>query len=377
MKVETVTDMDWVAAEAARVATEKVRLKGKEKLSYGDPTRNELALFEIIREICIEHFSEDSVQHIGGHKFPDVVFPHARTGIEIKCHKNENGFILGNSIMGSTFSISQPRKIGLLVWTDSNRTVQYHDYFESVVGAEVTHSPRFRLKPEASESERLFGREADQVGEASSVCLGPDGIDSERILAHMRLKALKNGDVPWWMGDEKPSELNASLSISRFGSLSRDQKDVIETLGTFLFPEVLGRASQTKYDGVIAWGLVTRGVLMSRDSFSAGGKVTMALPKICRNHEFLLPKSFAKGMNRLGNPMEIDLSELRIYWNKPSLAARAVASQFGAILAKVDFSDVVRHVKESSCDRCSQSAQRIHLRLVETLLAEVKISVVD
>jgi hypothetical protein len=279
--------------------------------------------------------------------------------------------------MGSTFSISQPRKVGLLVWTDSNSSVQYHDYFESVVGAEVTHSPRFRLKPGATESEQLFGRRADQVGEASSVCLGSDGIDSERILAHMRLKALKNGDVPWWMGDEKPSELNSSLSISRFGSLSRNEKDEIETLGTFLFPEVLGRASQTKYDGVIAWGIATRGVLMSRDSFSAGGKVSMALPKICSQHEFLLPKSFAKGLNRLGNRLKIDLSELRIYWSKPSLSTRVVPSQFGTLLEQVDFSDVVRHVKDSSCGKCSQNVQKIQRQLIETLLEAVKISVVD
>ena len=195
----TQTDVEKILSAAAELSR---RLMESGDLVYRDGTKNEKALYEVIRSACnVEGFNPDSAELVGGHKFPDVVFADARIGVEIKGHVKGDR-ILGNSIMGSTPSLKNPLAIYLFSWNASENDVIWRDYFESVVGAEVTHSPRFVLNPKCEPEQSLFGEGSNQIGKASDICLGENGIQSEIILARMRANALAAGNIPWWISAE-------------------------------------------------------------------------------------------------------------------------------------------------------------------------------
>ena len=352
MQLRSIEEMDMVLTEAVEIANLRIKTGEPQHLKFESPTANERALFEIIREVCATKFTADSVRHIGGHKFPDIIFPYAQCGVEIKGHKSQSEYLLGNSIMGSTFSVENPKAIRLIVWSEASNSVGFFDYFDSVIGAEVTHSPRFRLKPGASIEERLFGFESDHLGPVDEICFGSNGIDYERILTRMRVEALAKGNLPWWISEDYSMANSSDLSIARVNNLSDYDRFALESVATFVFPEVMGGKSSSKYHNVTAWAIATRGVLITRDNFSAGGKTAIEISSLCEKHLFKVPKSFANGIIRLTRQFEVSITELRLYWNLPKLQIGEVVNEFRKLLKETNFDSVIEDVTESLCSHC-------------------------
>ena len=294
-------------------------------LIYGDGTTNEKSLFLFLQEAMeLEGFSRDSAELISGHKFPDVVFATAKIGVEIKGHK-QGDRILGNSIMGSTLSIENAERIYLLAWNESEKNVIWRDYFECVVGAEVTHSPRFVLKPNCEAEESLFGSGQHQIGDAQDVCLGSSGFKSEVILARMRAKALAEGNIPWWISPQDDDEVHAvpdaqsQLSIVKYSSLDSglERQSFLKTL-LIGFPELFGK-SPTKYDSALVWALLRKRILISRDAFSAGGQIVEKIPSICNVHPLKLPKIFHRAKMLFDSTAIVKKSEIEDIWQLQNL----------------------------------------------------------
>ena len=359
MQLKSIEEMDMVLTKAVEIANLRINSGAPQHLKFESPTANERALFEIISEVVAIEFTSDSVRHVGGHKFPDIIFPYAQCGVEIKGHKSQSDYLLGNSIMGSTFSVENPKAIRLIVWSEASNSVGFFDYFDSVVGAEVTHSPRFRLKPGASIEERLFGFESDHLGPADEICFGSEGIDYERILARMRVEALAKGNLPWWISEDYSMANSNDLSIARVNNLSESDRSALESVATFVFPEVMGGKSSSKYRTVTAWAIATRGVLITRDNFSAGGKADIEISALCNKHPFKVPKSFANGVIRLNRPFEVSITELRLYWNLPNLEKDNVVDEFRKLLLGINLDSVVEGVSESSCSICRVSKSEL------------------
>lgn len=360
MHLKSIEEMDMVLTKAVEIANLRINSEEPQHLKFESPTANEKALFEIISEVCAIEFTSDSVRHVGGHKFPDIIFPYAQCGVEIKGHKSQSDYLLGNSIMGSTFSIENPKAIRLIVWSEASNSVGFFDYFDSVIGAEVTHSPRFRLKPGASIEERLFGFESDHLGPVDEICLGGNGIDSERILARMRVEALAKGNLPWWISEDYSMANSNDLSIARINNLIDSDRFALESVATFVFPEVMGGKSTSKYRTVTAWAIATRGVLITRDNFSAGGQAEIEISTLCKRHPFKVPKSFANGVIRLSRNFEVSIAELRLYWNLPNLQIGSVVDEFRKLLHETNFDSVVESVSESLCSNCSASKSELN-----------------
>ncbi len=376
MQLESVEEMDMVLAKAVEIANSRIKTGLPQHLKFESPTANEKALFEIIREVCAKDFTADSVRHIGGHKFPDIVFPFAKCGVEIKGHKSQSDYLLGNSIMGSTFSIENPKAIRLIVWSEASNSVDFFDYFDSVIGAEVTHSPRFRLKPGAEIGERLFGVESDHLGTAEEICLGRNGIDFEKILARMRVEALAKGNLPWWISEDYSMAKSDDLSIVRMSNLAEDDRMSLESIATFVFPEVMGGQSSSKYRTVTAWAIATRGVLISRDNFSAGGKASIEIKSLCENHPFIVPKSFANGIVRLSRYFEVSISELRLYWNLPVLQIEEVVGEFRKLFSRINLDSVLESMSESSCSNCCASKSELEKEIRRFIESGLKLKVI-
>jgi hypothetical protein len=318
----TQTDVEKILSAAADLSR---RLIKSGDLVYQDGTKNEKALYEVIRSACnVEGFNPDSAELVGGHKFPDVVFADARIGVEIKGHVKGDR-ILGNSIMGSTPSLNNPLAIYLFSWNASESDVIWRDYFESVVGAEVTHSPRFVLNPKCEPEQSLFGEGPNQIGKASDVCLGENGIQSEIILARMRANALAAGNIPWWISAEteiqSKNQQQGQLAIVRYSNLdARPDGERMSFLKTILigFPEILGKSAR-KYDDALVWGIVKKGVLISRDAFTAGGRVDELVPEICNVKPISIPQVLSRARKILQSKSQFRVTEIEEIWQEQLL----------------------------------------------------------
>ena len=302
-------------------------------LIYVDGKKNEDSLFELIQKACeAEGFSRNEAELISGHKFPDVVFDRARIGVEIKGHK-QGDRILGNSIMGSTPSLVNPVAIYLLAWNDSSQEVVWRNYFDCVIGAEVTHSPRFVLKPNCSPEESLFGHGENQIGDAAEICLSEDGFKSDVILARMRAKALAEGNIPWWISSTSDDEIFAAeeaqqqMSILKYSALSADgpRSSLLKTI-LIGFPELLGR-SGSKYDSAAVWCLLRKNILINRDAFTAGGRVLVEIPIICSTSALSLPQIFKRAKDLFDSTSPVKLSEVEDIWQTRLGSPLAVLDQ--------------------------------------------------
>ena len=100
------------------------------------------------------------------------------------------------------------------------------------------------------------------------------------------------GESLWWAQGEVEST-TSSATIRLWTSLDKEEKEQLTAHGYALFPEIIGPASSKKYNRYALWLASSQGVVNTnvRDSFSAGGKISMALT----NHiNILMPASFAR-----------------------------------------------------------------------------------
>lgn len=351
-------------------------------LIYGDGTANEKSLFLFLQEASeLEGFGRDSAELISGHKFPDVVFASAKIGVEIKGHK-QGDRILGNSIMGSTLSIENAERIYLLAWNESEKNVIWRDYFECVVGAEVTHSPRFVLKPNCEAEESLFGSGEHQIGDAQEVCLGDGGFKSDVILARMRAKALAEGNIPWWITPQDDDEIHAApdaqsqLSIVKYSSLDPglERQSLLKTL-LIGFPELFGK-SPTKYDSALVWALLRKRILISRDAFSAGGQIEHMIPSICTSHPLKLPKLFDRAKTLFDSTAIVKKSEIEDIWQLKNLSPENLLPQIKTRILNSGISSYRSAVLHSECT-CSQFSEEDFSReITDWLLENFKMNLV-
>lgn len=365
-------EVELVLNQATKIAREQI-LSGE--LRYGSGIENEFALFLILKEACvISGFRNDSVELVGGHKFPDVVFKDANIGLEIKGHRSGDR-ILGNSIMGSTPSLKSPIAIYLLVWNDSARKVIWRDYFDCVVGAEVTHSPRFVLKPDCSESESLFGDQEWQIGLASEVCLGSDGFKSEVILAKMRAKALAEGNIPWWItpadgGVEGPNGPAISqMAVVKYSKLdpALERPAFLKTL-IIGFPEILGK-SQSKFDSALVWSLMRKSVLITRDAFTAGGKIAVSIPQVCSREDLLVPQVFVTARNLLGGPHKVSSMDISEIWGLRLESSTSIGAHLNTLISKSGVSAHARSILHRNCECSTLSEEEFSRKISDWLLA--------
>jgi hypothetical protein len=374
LSIKRVTTINEVEAVLERTVAIANNFIASGALVYLDSATNEEALFCIIEMACIdEGFSSESVELISGHKFPDVVFRDAQIGVEIKGHR-QGGRILGNSIMGSTPSLDNPIAIYLLAWNDAEKLVVWRDYFSCVVGAEVTHSPRFVLNPNCKVDESLFGDDDGQIGNASEICLGADGFKSEVILSKMRAKALAEGNIPWWIsGDaddlkQSSDDAQRQLAIVKYSRLdaSKERPALLKTL-LIGFPEILGR-SQIKYDDALVWSLLRKSVLITRDAFTAGGQQNVLISAICGQSPLTVPQVFIRAKSILESPANVMGSDISEIWQSSIVGNEEFLSELRNKYQSSGISAYASLVLHKQCSCSSTAAEDFAKSISEWIL---------
>jgi len=307
---EKILKVDKLLEEATLIASQKVT--SGEVLYSSSSNKNEEFMVRTLQEAAKNiGFDVSKIKHVKGHAFPDVIIEGFNIGIELKGAKTGDSFN-GNSVMGSTFDDSL-KKIYLYFWVEDTKKIGFCDYFESVVSSVVTHSPRFRLKLGIHPSECMFGLEDGKVGSIEEVIFSKNGIDSDKIIDWMRMKAYETGQESWWMGersfvDDLPN--NQGLRINKGSLTILEQKEILEK-GFFIFPELLS-SRQDKFNSFISWAISLHGVVLNRDFFTAGGIVTIPnnngiLPYVFSNVQ--VPQILYKYLNVLWSVQDLILSK--------------------------------------------------------------------
>ncbi len=270
----TITDVEQVLGEACHLG-KKGAHAGATEVDQEDH------LVKLMQKAATKlGFDPAQIHHVGGHAFPDVVIDGIGVGVEIKCTANHRNFN-GNSVWGST-AASGLSRIYLMYWIRDDMEFGFKNYFECVTDVVATHYPRFRLYLDATDKDCVFGSGAEKVGTEKEIIFGADGIQSKKILQWMRDKAIASGTTPWWipLNNSAPTGSVGLRSLSETGAKDIRLKNEILKKCYLMFPEIICEKSADKYRNLFAWAIGRYGVMLSRDTFSAGGQKQIKLESL-------------------------------------------------------------------------------------------------
>ncbi|HEX3718869.1 MAG TPA: restriction endonuclease [Verrucomicrobiae bacterium] len=229
---------------------------------YGDSKIFENRVREVIRDL-LEQFkiSVDFSPHPFG--FPDIVL--GEFGIEVKFTVNDTWRSVANSVFESFRSKDVKRIYVVFGKMAGDPGVRWGRYEECVMHVRTSHVPRFEVDIDAKES--LFTKFGITYEEFSN-------LPEEGRMKHVREYArnrLKRGERLWWL-EEKPDEGHSlPVQVKLFSNLPLAEKLKMRGEASLLCPQIVGSSrNRTKYTDPIMYLLTYRGVLATRDAFSAG-----------------------------------------------------------------------------------------------------------
>lgn len=207
---------------------------------------------------------QDSIQLVSGSSFPDII-ANKYYGIEVKSTKQNHWTSIGSSILEST-RIQDVERI-FLTFGKLGKPVRFltRPYEECLSGIAVTHYPRYQIDMRLGEGETIF----DKIGIPYDELRKMDNPVAP-VSAYYRSR-LKPGERLWWTANHTESNTPATLRL--WSTLSAGEKDELVGQGYALFPEIIAG----RYNRFSLWLVTDKGVVNPhvRDSFSAGGQVTM------------------------------------------------------------------------------------------------------
>jgi hypothetical protein len=217
---------------------------------------------EVIRNLLVQwKMPVDFSPHPYG--FPDIVL--GRFGVEVKFTTDDSWRTVANSIFES-FRSKDVRHIYLVFGKMGGEPeVRWGRYEECVMHVRTSHVPRFEVDIEAKES--LFKKFGITYDEFSS--LSEDGrMEHVRKYARSRLKP---GERLWWLEAKQDEGHSLPMQVKLFSNLSKEDKLKMRAEASLLCPQIVGSSrNRTKYIDPIMYLLTYRGILASRDAFSAG-----------------------------------------------------------------------------------------------------------
>ncbi len=243
----------------------------------------EKIIVEYVKSTAIENNIDVEVDYAeNSHRFPDIVlrFPdNIKYGIEVKSSVGTaaNWRTNGNSILSS---IGEPDLID--VWLIFGKTAlqqfKFARYEDAVINIGVTHSPRYLIDMDVRHEDNFFTKSNLTFKDLNNSD-DPIGIIQE-YFRNQQVEA-------WWISETK----TVPIEIRIFSDLSNKKKQQYIVYGLAHFPEIFGQSAQ-KYKKFSLWMIKEKSVVTSnvRDSFSAGGQLTVKLDGI----EILVPRVLEK-----------------------------------------------------------------------------------
>lgn len=264
---------------------------------------------DIMTELAVGTAFENSIEVIGGQKFPDIVAKKFY-GIEVKTTTQNHWKTTGNSVLEST-RIDEVERIFML-FGKLGRPIEFRcrAYEECLSEVVVTHSPRYLIDMNLEKGKTIF----DKIN-TSYDTLRQKKNPIKPITDYYKSK-LKPGQDLWWI--DQNNEKSSNLVINIWNNLSIKEKQEIKNRAMVYFPEVFSNRSD-KFARLAIW-LVTREAVVCpniRDLFTAGGKADYLIEnKIYKD----IPRVFIKLFENIESVLDILINtsaiELNEYWNR-------------------------------------------------------------
>lgn len=220
---------------------------------------------DIMTDLAVGTVFENSIELIGGQKFPDIVAK-KYYGIEVKTTTQNHWKTTGNSVLEGTRVDNVERIFMLFAKLASPIEFRCRPYEEVLSEVVVTHSPRYLIDMNLEKGNTIF----DKIKTPYDT-LRKNENPIRPIVDYYKSK-LKPGEELWWMdaeNDSKPS----NIVIKIWNNLSLKEKQELKNRSMVYFPELFGNKGD-KFGRLAIW-LVTREAVICpnvRDLFTAGGK---------------------------------------------------------------------------------------------------------
>jgi len=264
---------------------------------------------DLMTDLAVGSQFENSIELIGGQKFPDIVAK-KYYGIEVKTTTQNHWKTTGNSVLEST-RVDDVERIFIL-FGKLGKPIEFRSraYEECLSAVVVTHSPRYLIDMNLEKGKTIF----DKINTPYDT-LRQKKNPIKPITDYYKSK-LKPGQDLWWI--DQNNEKASNLVINIWNNLSGKEKQEIKNGAMVYFPEVFSNRGD-KFARLAIW-LVTREAVVCpniRDLFTAGGKGNYLIKnKVYKN----IPRIFIKLFENIDTVLDILINtsaiELSEYWNK-------------------------------------------------------------
>lgn len=245
---------------------------GKEKYySKRNGTALEEDVCEALTRSAVNTPFEGTIQLVSGASFPDII-ANKYYGVEVKSTNKNHWKSIGSSILESTRDQTVERIY--LTFGKLGKPVAFKSrpYEECLSGISVTHYPRYQIDMELKKGETIF----DKMGISYDTLRKMDNPVSP--VSKYYKSQLKEGESLWWAenGDIDSNSVPATVRI--WSTLSPKEKTQFTVQGYVLFPEILSKGDNKKYQRYALWLATRCGIINTniRDQFSAGGQVSIS-----------------------------------------------------------------------------------------------------
>lgn len=263
---------------------------------------------DVMSDLAIGTPFENSIELIGGQKFPDIIAK-KYYGIEVKTTTQNHWKTTGNSVLETTRVDSVERIFMLFAKLANPIEFRCRPYEEVLSEVVVTHSPRYLIDMNLEKGKTIFDK----------INLSYDNLRKEEnpikpIVNYYKSK-LKPGEELWWMDSENSNRAN-NIIIRIWNNLSQTEKQSLKNRAMVYFPELFSNRAD-KFNRVSIW-LATRESIVCpniRDLFTAGGKQDLILDsKIYEK----APRIFLNLLDNYSDILElllqVPVKELSEYW---------------------------------------------------------------
>lgn len=227
---------------------------------------------DVMTDLAIGTAFENSIELIGGQKFPDIVAK-KYYGIEVKTTTQNHWKTTGNSVLESTRVDNVERIFMLFAKLATPIEFRCRPYEEVLSEVVVTHSPRYLIDMNLEEGNTIF----DKIKMPYNALRKKE--NPIRPIVDYYKSKLKPGEELWWMDAENNSK-PSSIVIKIWTNLLLKEKQELKNRAMAYFPELFGNSSD-KFGRLAIW-LVTREAVVCpnvRDLFTAGGKSDYVIGK--------------------------------------------------------------------------------------------------
>ncbi len=263
---------------------------------------------DIMSSLAVGTVFENSIELIGGQKFPDLVAK-KYYGIEVKTTTQNHWKTTGNSVFEGTRVDDVERIFMLFAKLASPIEFRCRPYEEVLSEIVVTHSPRYLIDMNLEQGKTIF----DKIEMPYDILRKKEN-PIKPIVDYYKTK-LKPGEELWWMDQDNNSKAS-SIVIKIWSNLGLNEKRELRDKAMVYFPELFGN-SNDKFGRLAIW-LVTREAVVCpnvRDIFTAGGKGNFLINKKLYKD---IPRMFLTLFDNIQHVIQILMNtskdELSAYW---------------------------------------------------------------